>query len=124
LLSAVPPPDEGQRPVAYEKIAVLLGSLVRARRVALGRMFLDAAKEAASNSTGMSHATVHSPSLDLATVLLCTSHGQDQRGQRAQLLHKLALIARSSYSTRRVLGIATERAGQMGSSFDFGYVEG
>ena len=122
--NAVPTSDERQHGVMYPKMAELLGSLARVRRIQWGRRFLNAAKNASLSATGISYVTVRSANLNLCAVLACSNHSRYQRAERRQMLINLSRQARQKYRLGRTLGVATEPAGSMGSSYDFVYMEG
>jgi len=56
-------------------------------------------------------------------VFLASPLPQKQRTERRKYLAGLTALAKSYYQVGRAMGVATEPAGQMGSSYDVAFLE-
>jgi len=101
----------------YAKIATELGKIPRVRRIAIGRLYLKLAKHAA-DSGKTCYRTIRSPKRSDCMLLVASPLPQGERKKRAEDLVAYTRLAKRYYQVYRAIGIATEPAGQMGSSFD------
>lgn len=106
----------------YAIIATELGNIPRVRRIALGRRYLEEAKLAA-NSGQDRFVVTHSGKREDCVLFLASPLSRDQRQKRREKLLHLTTLAKSYHQVHRALGVATEAAGQMGSSYDFIFLE-
>ena len=106
----------------YPKIAAALGKIPRVRRVSLGQHFVKIAKLAAEKGQMHYHLT-HSRRRSDCMFFMASPLPQRERKKRAEELLTLTTLAKSYHQVFRAIGIATEPAGQMGSSYDMVMLE-
>lgn len=107
---------------AYARIATELGKIPRSRRIALGRHYLEKAKQAADSGEDRFIVT-HSPRRSECMLFLASPVSRNQRKKRNENLLSLTSLAKAYYQVHRAIGVATEAAGQMGSSYDMVFLE-
>lgn len=106
----------------YAKIATELAKIPRVRRIAIGQLYLDLAKSAADTNK-MYYRPMHSPKRSDCMLLMASPLPQSERKKRAEDLVAYTRLAKEYYQVHKAIGIATEPAGSMGSSFDFVLIE-
>ena len=107
---------------SYARVAEALASIPRARRIALGRAYLRIAKESSESGEERFHLS-HSPLRGDCMLLVASPLSRNQRAQRAEDLYAMTFLAKQYHQVERALGIATEPAGQMGSSYDMVFMD-
>lgn len=107
---------------AYARIATELAKIPRGRRIALGRHYLEKARQAA-NSSEDRFVVTHSTRRSECMVLLASPLPRNKRKKRNEKLLHLISLAKAYYQVHRAIGVATEAAGQMGSSYDMVFLE-
>lgn len=106
----------------YARIATELGKIPRVRRIALGRRYLEEAKLAADSGEDRFVVT-HSARRGDCMLFLASPLSRNQRKKRREKLIALTTLAKAYYQVHRAIGVATEVAGQMGSSYDMVFLE-
>lgn len=105
------------------EIITAISQIPRVRRIDIGSAFLRIAK-LAKDAGVRRYKAIYSKARNECTLLLASPLPRQQRGQRIEELRQLALLAQVYYQVNRVIGIATEPAGQMGHSYDVLLLEG
>ena len=105
------------------RVAEAFGRIPRARRIALGREFLRIAEEARDCGEQRFHLT-HSKKRSDCLLLVADPRPFSQRSERAAELKAMLQLAQARHQVSRAVGVATEPAGQMGSSYDMAVIEG
>ncbi len=103
--------------MAYARIATELGKITRIRRIELGQRYLSTALKAAQSGK-TSWVRAYSKSRDSCLLLVCTPHARNERQKRVEELRALTAFAKAYHMVSKAIGVATEPAGQMGSSYD------
>jgi len=112
-LGVKPVPDK----MIYARIATELGKITRIRRIELGQRYLKTALKAAQSGK-TSWVRAYSKQRDSCLLLVCTPHARSERQKRAEELRALTALAKAYHMVSNAIGVATEPAGQMGSSYD------
>lgn len=110
-------------PVGKLRIATHLGAIPRIRRIALGKRYRRIAARA-QDTNDMAKFLSMSKKRSDCLILMASALPREKREERREELHRLTWIAKAYCGVERAMGIATEEAGRMGSSFDFAYIEG
>lgn len=106
----------------YVRIATELGKISRVRRIALGKLYLKVAKLAAES--GKQHFQLtHSHKRSDCMLFVASPLPRNARKARAKELLDLTMLAKNYHQVDRAIGVATEPAGQMGSSYDMLFLE-
>ena len=106
-------PDE----TIYARIATELGKITRIRRIEHGQHYLKVAVKVAQTGK-TSWVRIYSKKRDSCLLLVCTAHPRSERRKRAEELRALTSLAKAYHMVSKAMGVATEPAGQMGSSYD------
>lgn len=106
----------------YAFIAEQLSSLMRPRRVSLGREFLDTIRRAAEKRD-LAFAHASSAARDECLLFMASPRPQSQRKERNQDLYEYLLLLKTTRGVSRAMGIATEAGHEDGRSYDFIFVE-
>lgn len=117
--SAMPGKSKTEESVrdGYRIVATELGGISRCRRMALGKEYIRIAEEARDANEMRFHAS-HSPLRGDCTLLIASPLARDQRAERKQELAAMLRLLKEHHQVKRGIGIATEEAGRMGSSYD------
>lgn len=108
--------------IVYYKIATELGYIPRVRRITLGRLYLKIAKLAA-DSGKTSFQLTHSRGRSDCMLFIASPLPRSERKKRAEELLAMTALAKAYHQVNRAIGVATEPAGQMGSSYDMVLLE-
>ena len=106
----------------YPRIATELNKIPRVRRIALGRQFLRIAKLAAEKNESH-HVLTHSPSRSDCILFMASPLPKEERKQRLEELLCMTTLGKTYHQVHRAIGICTEPAGRMGSSYDVVFLE-
>jgi alkylated DNA nucleotide flippase Atl1 len=101
----------------YADIAAVLGSMPRVRRINIGAVYLRIAKMAADHGASY-HKVIYNRRRSECILVMASTLSRERRKERAKMLIYFTEKAKSDYKANQAIGIATEPAGQMGSSYD------
>lgn len=106
----------------YPRIATELNKIPRVRRIALGKQFLRIARLAAEKNESH-HVLTHSPSRSDCLLFIASPLPKEERRQRSEELLYMTTLGKTYHQVHRAIGISTEPAGRMGSSYDVVFLE-
>ncbi len=109
-------------PVGKLRIATHLGAIPRIRRIALGKRYRRIAARAQNLNETTQFLSMSKKRSD-CLLLMASALPREKREDRRTELYRLTCLAKEYCGVERTMGIATEEAGRMGSSFDFAYIE-
>lgn len=111
-------PDKGP----YARVATEIAKIPRTRRIEYGQRYLNAAKKAAETKA-TSWVRAYSKTRDTCMLFVSCPYSREGRRKRIEELQTLTALAKSYHMVSKAIGIATEPAGQMGSSYDVVLIE-
>ena len=102
----------------YAKVATALGMIPRVRRISLGKKYIQVAKKAAETRKDEWFWTF-SKKRSQFMFFISSPLPPSEREKRAKELLARTVLGKNYFRAYKALGVATEQAGEMGSSYDF-----
>jgi hypothetical protein len=101
----------------YARIATELGKITRVRRIQYGQRYVSLAQKVAESGKP-AWVKIYSQRRSFCMLLMCSPCPRSERQRRAEELAAITSLAKAYHMVHKAIGIATEPAGQMGSSYD------